>query len=116
VDALHKATPLWVNTISQQVVPVVHLSVYLKCHVTCGAAQQVMDQGGPIQDIKVIVRSGEPKINVPNVQVLVSHNFQDNGYIAVSIAKITLPSHRAILPLIMHAIQRAKHTCNVLIV
>ena len=57
VDALHKATPLWVNTISQQVVAVVQLAVYLKCHVTCCAAQQVMDQGGPIQDIKVIVQT-----------------------------------------------------------
>jgi hypothetical protein len=54
MDVLHKTTPLWVNTISQQVVAVVHLVVHLKFHITCGAAQQVMDQRRAIQDIKVI--------------------------------------------------------------
>jgi hypothetical protein len=47
---------------------------------------------------------------VPNVQTLVSHSFEYNRFIAVPIAKIVLPSQITILPLIMHAIQRAKHT------
>jgi len=51
----HKTTSLWVNTISQQVVAVVQLAVYRKCHVICGVSQQITDQWGHVHDIKVIV-------------------------------------------------------------
>jgi hypothetical protein len=55
VDALNKATPLWIYSIRQQVVPIVLFPIHLECEVTSLASKHVVDQWRAVKHIEVII-------------------------------------------------------------
>ncbi|KAG0578061.1 hypothetical protein M758_5G195500 [Ceratodon purpureus] len=47
---------------------------------------------------------------MPNVQVTIRYSLKNDGFLFTSILVIPLPCYSRVLPLIMHTIQRCKHS------
>jgi hypothetical protein len=62
------------------------------------------------KDIDVIVRTGHPKISMPNPSFMVGYGFKNNSAILFVPFELSKTSCKTILPILMHAINWAEHT------
>jgi hypothetical protein len=110
IDVLHKATSVWVDTISQKVIPIMDTSVYPQANTITISTTNVSNWRKSIQDDQIIMGSQHAKICMPYPQWLSINNLKSNRLITGLVRILSYPKVGTPFPSSMQTIQASKHT------